>query len=401
MNSKTCWLPCKKREEIDSIGRVSYVKGMLLGFPAVPQPRFRRSPSPFRKIGAGAYLIATCCSLITGCQKSETETEQKPESRPDLPTPEMVVSEEKAEQDKIGHQAADLLVKRDFATLDKSAHELREGKRVYPDGTWALRSFYSGLETVPKDAPDSQWTARIAILSDWIKTVPDSITPRVALVETLVSYAWKARGTGYANTVTDEGGKLMAQRLGVAHKILVEARNLHEKCPRWWPAAQNVALGEGWDIHTYDRLCDEGLSLFPENQAIYLYKAYELQPRWHGKPGEWEDFATASAQKVGGDQGEMLYARMIWYLNEKGLFHNIFADSAVKWDRVKRSFEVLQRMYPDSLPVLSEFAGLSCNAGDWKKARELFASIGGRVDTSIFPKKEIFVRYRNDAYTHL
>jgi hypothetical protein len=343
-----------------------------------------------------------------GCEKTdpaqETQAEQKPEtkiaSRPDLPIPEAVVSEEKADHDKIAHEAADLLAKRDFASLDKRARELRAEKRIYPDGTSALWSFYNGVETVAKHAPDPQWMALLALLNDWIKAAPDSITPRVALAETLVAYAWRARGTGWANTVTEEGGRLMEQRLGAAHKILNEARNLHERCPRWWTVAQRVALGEGWDAHTYNTVCDEGLALYPENQSIYFNKAYELQPRWYGKPGEWEQFAAASAEKVGGDEGDMLYARIIWHLNEMNIFHNIFPESGIKWDRVKRSFEVLHKTYPDSLQVISEFVSLACNAGDWKKARELFTVIGGRVDTVIFPRKETFLRYRNDAYTH-
>jgi len=344
-------------------------------------------------------LLAISCFSMTACEKSAEDTPSP--SQANLPNPEIVVSEEKTDQDKIAHQAADLLAKHDFAGLDKRARELREEKRIYPDGSSALRSFYTGIETIPKNAPDSQWTALFATLSAWAKTAPDSITPRVALAETLVSYAWKARGSGWADTVTAEGGKLMEQRLAAAHKILSDARSLHEKCPRWWPVAQNVALGEGWDAGAYNAMCDEGLALYPDNQTIYLYKCYELQPRWYGKPGEWEQFAAASADKLGGDQGAMLYARIIWYLNEKNLFHNIFADdSAVKWDRVRRSFEVLQKNYPDSLPVMSEFVSLACNAGDWKKARELFAVIGGRVDSVIFPKKETFVRYRNDAYSH-
>jgi len=353
-------------------------------------------------------LIAMSCFSITGCKKAEPTPEARAESdstknalpKAELPVPETVVAEETAEQEKIISQARALFGSRDFAALDKQAHELREKKRIFPNGTSALRRLYIGIEKIDKKAPDAQWTALIDALNEWIKQKPESITPRVALGETLVSYAWKARGTGYADTITEEGGKLMAERLAVAHKVLFEARNLGEKCPQLWLAAQDVALGEGWDANTYNALCDEGLSLFPENQTIYLYKAYELQPRWYGKPGEWEQFATASAAKVGGDEGEILYARIIWYLNAKGLFKNIFKDSTVKWERVRGSFEVLQKRYPDSLQVISEFARLSCNAGDWKKARELFTTIGFRVDSSVWTNKEHFVRYRSDAYAH-
>ena len=192
----------------------------------------------------------------------------------------------------------------------------------------------------------------------------------------------------------------MQERLAKAHTVLTDARMLKETCPRWWPASQSIALGEGPELQDYKALCEEGLSLDPSNHTIYLYQSYHLQPRWYGEKGDWERFAAESAKIVGGDEGEMLYARIIWYLNGKGLFHNTFSDSEVKWPRVKRSFDALLTKYPDSVGLMSEYAQLACNAGDWTKARELFGRIGGRVDRTVWSDKEDFQRFRADAFAH-
>ena len=123
-------------------------------------------------------------------------------------------------------------------------------------------------------------------------------------------------------------------------------------------------------------------------------------PRWYGKPGEWEQFAADSANKLGGDEGEVLYARIIWFLHDKKVFHNIFAESTVKWERVKRSFEALLKRYPDSLSVINEFARISCDAADWKNARDLFERINGRADAGVWASRELFLKYRKEAFAH-
>lgn len=353
---------------------------------------------------ARSAMTAICAAVLvsmTSCNKTESQqSTTQPPSAASLPAPKMVVSEENADQEKLCERTKSLFRQRDFNALDKLAHELREAKQILPNGAWALRSFYSGVEAISDDAPDDQWESLLGTLKEWIKTKPESITPRVALAEVLVSYAWKARGTDYADTITEKGAKLMEERLAMAHSSLGEARKLEEKCPRWWPAAQDAALGEGMEMDAYDKLCEEGLSVYPENQIIYLYKAYFLQPRWYGEEGQWEKFAADSAEKIGGKEGDILYARIIWYLDGKHFFRNIFSDSKVRWERVKRSFDALLSKYPDSLGVMSEFARLACNAADWAKARELFLRIGGRVDSAVWSKTEDFLRYRDDAFAH-
>ena len=361
------------------------------------------SPKPMPTAAAVFVALCYCTAVLSSCNKTESkaETEMPPKhSAASLPIPEFVAATEKVEQDAIAAESSALIAKRDFGALDDLGRKWRKENRTFANGATALRSFYSGLENISRDASDSDFESRIAVFKEWMAEKPESVTPRVALAEVLLDFAWKARGSGYADTVTEEAGRLMKERLAMAHTVLADARKLKETCPRWWPAAQSIALGEGPKLQDYKALCEEGLSLDPSNQTIYLYQSYHLQPRWYGKKGDWERFAAETAKIVGGDEGEMLYARIIWYLNGKGLFHNIFSDSEVKWSRVKRSFDALLTKYPESLSLMSEYAQLACNAADWRKARELFGRIGGRVDRSVWSDKENFQRFRADAFAH-
>jgi hypothetical protein len=52
----------------------------------------------------------------------------------------------------------------------------------------------------------------------------------VALALAYLDYASDARGTGYANTVSETGWKLFSERTAEARRILKEASKLAGKC---------------------------------------------------------------------------------------------------------------------------------------------------------------------------
>jgi len=188
----------------------------------------------------------------------------------------------------------------------------------------------------------------------------------------------------------------MMERLEKAHSVLDEARRLGPKCPGWYFQAENVALGEGWGRKEVDEVFEEGRKLYPDVLEISLARSYYLQQRWYGNPGEWEAFVTKSADQVGGEEGDILYARLLWYLDSKS--DNVFGDGDIPWERVKRSFRVLLKRYPESLNALGAFARLACHAQDWATARQTFEQIGDRVELKTWKNKAEFLAFRNEAY---
>ena len=114
----------------------------------------------------------------------------------------------------------------DYTQLEKTAADLRETKARFPEGVWKLPSFYDGLNPKPLCISTPDWEAWFSKLDAWKAAFPDSPTQPVARAEALVGYGWEARGGGYANTVTKEGWKLLAERLAQARGVLEEAGKL-------------------------------------------------------------------------------------------------------------------------------------------------------------------------------
>jgi Domain of unknown function (DUF4034) len=267
-----------------------------------------------------------------------------------------------------------------FEGLDTLADQLRKTKARYASGMWRISAFYQELE-VERRAPPDVWKTQQQTLERWIVQRPQSITARVALADFLTKYAWQARGADWANKVTPEGWDLFAERLSAATKVLGDARSLETKDPHWWFVAQTVALGQGWDRATYERLFAEAIAFEPEYHHCYCSKARFLLPKWYGQPGEWEQFAMESAARPGGP-GPAIYARIVDSVT--GDYTDIFHESGASWEQTRAGFELLVSQYPDSGKLLVDFLRLAAVATDTQCGAQIFAKIGTRYDPRLW-----------------
>jgi len=116
------------------------------------------------------------------------------------------------------------LLREKFDELDALAAQLRASKERLRDGAWKLNAFYMGVGAPPDDdATDNGWESHLNNLRKWLSHSPDSITAHVALADALLNYAWEARGTGYSNTVTQEGRRLFNERMAMAGEVINDA----------------------------------------------------------------------------------------------------------------------------------------------------------------------------------
>ena len=284
---------------------------------------------------------------------------------------------------------------RRFDDLEKEAAELRKTKEVFGNGSWKIAQFYDAL-TCSADEPESMWQLHDRIHQEWIAAKPESISARVAYAEFFTDYAWRARGTAFADKVTEKGWQLFAERLAAARKVLEEARALEEKDPYWWMAALTVALGQSWDAAQYKVLLAEAHKFEPKYWGYDTSRAYSLLPRWLGQPGDWEAYAEEAAARPDG-LGAELYARIVIRL--RGFHENIFRESKASWPKTREGLAELLRKYPDSLGLLSEAAMLATMAEDRTLAKELFDRIGDRYLPSVWRKPERLAHFRHWAET--
>jgi len=282
-----------------------------------------------------------------------------------------------------------------FDELENLASEARDSKEIFNNGSWKIAQFYSALDCL-EDQEDT-WERHDTIYQAWLDAKPDSVSAHIAYAQYYVNYAWHARGTGYADTVTAEGWRLMKQRLEKAFRLLGEARLLKEKDPFWGSVALTVALGQGWSEQVYADLMKDLHENHPGYWGYDVARAYSLLPRWYGEEGDWEKYAEERSNIPDG-LGDELYARII--IGQHGFFGSIFRESKASWPRTKNGLEILRKKYPDSVELLAFSAKISAIAMDRKTAQPLFEELGDRYISSVWREKpERMIHMRTWART--
>jgi hypothetical protein len=291
------------------------------------------------------------------------------------------------------------LARREFDRLESEARSGGNGDR-FPGGAWRLLLFHLAVGGLDEDdkAQDTAWKARFALLREWQKAKPQSATPLLALAANYVNYAAIARGSGTADTVSDEGWRLEADRAAMAASALIEAAHLIEKSPYWFEAAQNVALDQGWSKAQSRELFDLAATFEPTYYHYYREYANYLLPKWYGDEGDAEAFAEEVSEHVGGEQGKFMYFEIASQLVCQCLEERPPMPD-LSWPRIKEGYAVMGRLYGYTNTKNNRMALMAYVAGDQQAAHEAFSRIGYNAGQHVWKSYDTFEKAKSWANT--
>jgi hypothetical protein len=342
-----------------------------------------------------SFLLLANAKARAGTNELESSGQRKP-MIVGLPFMAMPVdTAESATCRAITNKVLSLLAAKEYDQLDEFAAKLRSSKECMADGTWKLAFVYCPLPPSNKSA-GSEWEARLTSLRDWCTARSNSVTARVALACVLTDYAWQARGGGWANSVSDEGWRMFFQRLREADEILDQTGD--RSCPFYWSVRMRVALGLQKTKAEFDAIFSQALSSIPDYKPYYFWRAFYLLPRWNGEPGEWENDLAKSADRIGGEEGDAIYAQVVWSIHQSVNFGNVFDENHLSWPRVDKGFEVILKRFPDSLAAKNERAHLAVLADDPIKARRYFDQTTGKIDLCVWKSATEYMQFAFWAY---
>lgn len=292
--------------------------------------------------------------------------------------------------------AANILKKEEFVELDCLADHARSAKERLPGGLWKIHLLYLGLRQpvpYPMHATQEDWTRLLQRLQRWVTARPDSITARVALALAYLDYASNARGSGYANTVSNSGWKLFEQRTDKARQVLKEASKLATKCPEWYVAMQMVSINQSWPVTQARALFEEANKFEPEYYTYARDLALYLLPKWSGEEGDTEKFLQEIADRSGEDKGDILYFQVA---AADYVICGCDDNPHLSWDRIKRGYEASEKLYGVSMENLNRIAYLASYFGERDPiyAEKIFTRIGNQWDEGTWQTKEDFEKVK-------
>lgn len=321
---------------------------------------------------------------LRGNKKTENPC---PSSNPcDVSHPITSTSSGEAEDDEQQYRTGiqSLVARRSFADLDDAADKARSSKGRVRGGAWKLYFFYVELATPVSglEAPEGEWKERLSLIQNWVKERPASITARVALAQCYRYYAWAARGTHYANEVTDNAWTLYNARVGQAYATLTEAENLPAKCPHWFFVMLELARDQGWDKDKSQAVFERAISFEPYYYHYYREYALDLDPKWNGEPGDAEALAEESLRRIGGRQGAFVYFEIatVLYCTCSPSQHS----PTLSWRKIQEGFAVMEESYGTTTIKLNRMAAMACKYNDRDVAKRILARIGDNWEPEVW-----------------
>jgi hypothetical protein len=178
----------------------------------------------------------------------------------------------------------------------------------------------------------------------------------VALASAWIGYAHEARGNGYADTVSDKGWKLYAERTEEAEKVLEDAAALPVKCPESYIVKLNIAQNQSWGKERILALFAEASAFEPGYYYYGRSVAMLLEPRWFGDPGDTAKFLQDAADRIGGKEGDAYY---FFVASSKDVICGCDDQPELSLDRVERGYDAVEQMYGVSMLNLNQLANLT------------------------------------------
>jgi hypothetical protein len=294
-----------------------------------------------------------------------------------------------------------MLKEEKFEQLDCIADHARSGKERFSGGVWKIRIFYWSLNSPVQypvtHATPEDWNSHLQRLQRWAAARPTSVTPRVTLAWAYFQYAWDARGNGFSNTVSDSGWKLLAERTAQAEQAIKEAWDLPTKDPEEYYLMQLVGQYESWSVPRLRAIYDEAIKFEPGYYYFSRQLAFDLLPKWFGQPGDTEKFIQETADRIGGDQGDIFYYQVA--SSSTVLCGGCEDDPQLSFERIERGYEASEKQYGVSMLNLNRIAYLAAymKDNDAVFAQQILTRIGDQWDDETWKNKEEFETIRKWA----
>jgi hypothetical protein len=196
----------------------------------------------------------------------------------------------------------------------------------------------------------------------------------------LMTWAWQARGSGWANTVTEQGWRDMADRLEQASKVLTDA---YTKNPGDYLSATvmiGVELGQGNGRAVMETWFERAMKGHPNNFAACVSKGWYLQPRWHGSPEDEIQFGLECV-KTGNWKAKIPTVLLTGIGDLADDRDDVYRNDEV-WKLVSPVYEEFLKRYPDSIAFRTSYADCAARGGRIDVLRAQLALLGTNWDRS-------------------
>ncbi|WP_155371979.1 tetratricopeptide repeat protein [Catellatospora vulcania] len=137
-----------------------------------------------------------------------------------------------------------------------------------------LHGYYAGIASTKSGL--MEW------IDDAVRSDPDPTVPLLVKGLAAISWAWDARGSGYASSVTEEGWKLFRQRLVLAENCLDEVLDRDPGNVKALAGLITLASARSKGLAEIQRRFDAVIAIDPTNESAHATMLQAVCRKWSG-----------------------------------------------------------------------------------------------------------------------
>ena len=228
------------------------------------------------------------------------------------------------------------------------------------------------------------------------KNWPNTSTAYFIKGKFYLSFAWKARGGGYANQVTEEGWKGFREKLSVADAAFRKAWSLNPKDSRVPTQMIEIAVCLQRDRNEMELWFKRGMELNTNDYELCSEKLRYLKPEWYGS---CEDMVAFGRQCVAsnnwGGRVPLVLADAHYYCAQK-LEKDQRADywhQPDVWPDMQSAYERFFELNEDASSFRYSYAYYAYACGQYREFNaqmKLIRDKDGKIDTAFFGGEDAF-----------
>ena len=192
--------------------------------------------------------------------------------------------------------------------------------------------------------------------------------------------ATDARGTGYANTVAEEGWKGFSENLAVAEKSLKHAWELNQKDARIAVTMIWIANDQGESRDQMELWFNRAMENNTNDYEACQAKLNYIEPKWHGSTEAMLEFGRecATNRTWGGHVPLILLdahkSIQRQYVNDSE--KNDYWKQPEVWADIKLAFDRFFELNPDAVSWYHDYAWYAYHAEQWDALNKIIPNLG-------------------------
>ncbi|MEW4562280.1 WD40 repeat domain-containing protein [Bremerella sp. JC770] len=222
---------------------------------------------------------------------------------------------------------------------------------------------------------------------DWIDNNPDNCQfTRIALFRLYLADGYRARGSGFASSVTEEGWKTFYENMNKSWEVAEPLFDQKEIPAEAFTCAIIAGKNLQWDRQIVNDYLREAFDKYPTYHRTFTEEAVARLPRWGGKPGETEYLARFTADKLGGVEGDILYAQLSQHVARFVGWDDIDTETRFSRERIMKGMLAMTKS-SDNLFTINQTLLL---AGKWDDEDAATIAAKRLVELDARPSKQVY-----------